>query len=182
MPFICYTCKLHVLVCFPIRSSPDIISELHHICDVELELKQCVLIRNVEGCNSGFVGPVTRNEPGNIVSTSPNDGLPTSAIRCRGDRAFGPRPWSGRVGRARHVRRSIGSRPNDSRYKIWMLEVLTDIALFLIYVDDILVRTPKIRNSHRIGTALDGGDSVDIFVDIGDRDSTSIIIRWRMFQ
>ena len=63
-----------------------------------------------------------------------------------------------------------------------MLEVLTDIALFLIYVDDILVRTPKIRNSHRIGTALDGCDSVDIFVDIGDRDSTSIIIRWRMFQ
>ena len=154
---------------------------MHHIFDVVLELKQLVPPRNVDGCNSGFVGPVTRDEPGNIVSTSPNDGLPTSATRCWGDRAVRKGPWSGRVGRARHGR-SSGSRPNDSRYKVWLLEVLTDIALLLTHVGDMLFTTPNIRNCHRIGTALDRGDYVDVFVDIRDHDSTSIIYRWRIMQ
>ena len=154
---------------------------MHHICDVVLELIEFVPPRNFDGCNSGFVGPVTRDVHGNSVSTSPNDGLPTSATRCWGDRAMREGPWSGRVGRGRH-RRISGSRPKDSRYKVWLLEVHTDIALLLIHVGDMLFTTPNIRNCHCFGTALDGGDSVDVFVDIGDHDSTSIISRWRIFQ
>ena len=135
---------------------------------------------NVEGHNVAFP-IIARKELVEIVSTGPDEGRPTSATSIYEGRAMRERPWIRRIGRARHGR-SSGSRPKDSRYKVWLLEVHTDIWLSLIHVGDMLFTTPNIRNCHRIGTALDGGDSVDVFVDIGDQDSTSIKSRWRMTQ
>ena len=73
----------------------------------------------------------------------------------------------------------------DSRHKHGRLEEIADIMRFLISIGDMLkwmIIQVQPRSGHRIGTALDGGDYIDVLIDIGDLNITSIISGWCMTQ